>query len=249
MNGMVRLRFWPLVCATAACLDPLAPETDTSPPTPLDTLTHVTVTKVGDLRYVVHWNGAPIACPTSVKQTFPIPYLQERDPWYGEQLRAAGEGSLCDDQDPPEEVYRLSWIPSFDPTVIVRLERLSSGVHLSAVRLSGAGGYEPGVPVARARLDLAESEWRHWLHLVSSARFWTAPTAESHKVLDKDGNEVYGMGLDGAQWLLEARRGADYHAVDRWSPMRNGPYAAFRAASEWLLNRSGLVGDSLVVSY
>jgi hypothetical protein len=25
-------------------------------------------------------------------------------------------------------------------------------------------------------------------------------------------------GLDGAQWLIEGRRGQTYHAIDRWSP-------------------------------
>jgi hypothetical protein len=55
-------------------------------------------------------------------------------------------------------------------------------------------------------------------------------------------------GADGAQWLLEARRGSEYHAVDRWSPHAD-PYIPFRKACEWLLKRSGLVDSTLVAEY
>ena len=266
---MIR-RWWPLICAPLACLNPLAPTSPEIAPVgtveaqrvPCNIVRNergihgsdcddglLTLATYDDHRYLLHWNGKPVTCTTPVTSLFPVQPLQARDGWYGVQLRAAGERSLCDDPEAAEEVYRLSWIPSFHPTVIIRFERRDQTYRLRGVILSGAGGYEPGIVANSVDTPLTQADWQAWLGLAARARFWTAPTEASDTVLDTSGAVQFVMGLDGAQWLLEARQNGQYHAVDRWSPDPDGPHSAFRTACTWLLHRSGLVPDSLLAGY
>jgi hypothetical protein len=197
---------------------------------------------------VVHWNGTPVECDSRANATFPLAYLQGRDNWYGKQLRATGQRSLCHDLKEADEVYRLTWIPSFHHTIMVRVEKRGATHTLRAVRLSGAGGYEPGRSQVDTTILLSQADWDAWIHLATSARFWEASTTESDSVIGPDGKVQIMVGADGAQWLLEARRGTQYHAVDRWSPHAE-PYMAFRHACEWLLKRSGLADSAVVAEY
>jgi len=41
---------------------------------------------------------------------------------------------------------------------------------------------------------------------------WKLPTRQSE-----------GIGLDGAQWIIEAVKGGRYHVIDRWSPRADDP--------------------------
>lgn len=199
-------------------------------------------------RYIVHWDGVPIRCDTSDTATFPLPYLRHRDGWYGAQLRATGQGPLCAGSATLTSVFRLTWIPSFYPTVMIRIEQHGATYSLYAVRLTGAGGYAPGSKGRDTTVTLASSDWEEWLRLLSAARFWEASTGESDSVVSPHGKAFAIMGADGAQWLLEGRRGNQYHAVDRWSPHAE-PNLPFRKACEWLLKRSGMVDSVVVADY
>lgn len=238
-----------MLVAPLACWDPVGPATDKLSTLPEASNATVTITTVANYRYLVHWDATPLPCPTNSALMFPVKALQDRDHWYGAQLRAAGAQSLCSDANIAQEVYRLAWIPSFHHTVIVRIERRGGDYSLSAVELSGAGGYDPGTPQRHIAMALRESEWKAWLVLVTESRFWQAQTVAADTVFDSTGTHVDFMGLDGAQWVLEGRRGDEYHAVDRWTPLADGPYGAFRTACSWLLHRSGMVSDTLVAEY
>jgi len=166
--------------------------------------------------------------------------LADREGWYGSQLRAAGEHPLCQSPEQAQVVYRLTWIPSFHPSVIVCIERTSVGYQLRAKTLSGAGGYDPGHLARDTVSSLAGTDLATLARLLAAARFWQLPTTPL-----PDGM----IGLDGAQWMLEGLSDGRYHVVDRWSPNSDGPDAAFRQLAEWLLARSGLVDASIVREY
>lgn len=245
----MRTRWLVVLVAPLACWDPVGPSAPENIDVSETPSAAVTVTTVGNYRHLVHWDATPVRCPTNSTVMFPIKSLQAMDGWYGAQLRAGGAKTLCSDAAVAQEVYRLAWIPSFHHTVIVRVERREGSYSLSAIELSGAGGYEPGTPQRHVAATLSQTEWNTWLNLVAQARFWHAQTVAADTVFDSTGAHVEFMGLDGARWLLEARRADTYHAVDRWSPMADGPYGAFRTACSWLLHRSGLVPDTLVAEY
>jgi len=151
----VGARWLALLVMPVACLDPVGPafEPPSAQPEPSDS--PVTITTVGNYRYLVHWDAKPRPCPTESLKTFPIDSLQARDGWYGGQLRAAGEGPLCSDASPARELYRLAWIPSFHHTVIVRIERRGGEYSLTTVQCRELAGTSPERRWAVARSQSA----------------------------------------------------------------------------------------------
>ena len=170
-----------------------------------------------------------VACAPGDTALFPTAALQEREGWYGKHLRAAGEGRLCARAN-VDEAYRFTWLRTFAPPVVVRVERLRDGYTLTAKQLDGAGGYEPGRLVVNRTVPLGPAEWRRMHVLLDSAGLWSpAPPREDAS-----------PGLDGARWILEGVRGSEYRAVDRWSPTETGPDRHIRATGLYLLQVAGL---------
>jgi hypothetical protein len=166
--------------------------------------------------------------------------LAHREGWYGRHLRVLGEQPFCANADETFEAYRLTWLPSFHPSVIVRIERSSGPYHLAAKVESGAGGYEPGHLARDTSFTLAEADGREFVRLLNSAHFWARPTEPPP---DR------AQGADGAQWILEGLGRNRYHVVDRWSPDIEGPDAPYRRLLEWMLSHSGLAAPELVREY
>jgi hypothetical protein len=134
------------------------------------------------------------------------------DNWFGKYLCAMGEESLAGQE--ADEAYRFLWLPSrgYRP-VAVRVQSSPAGATLFAVELDHRGGTEPGPIKQRLPRKLAAGEWAALQAAVNAAGFWDMPSKKEE------------MGLDGAEWVLEGKRGARYHVVQRWSP-RNDAYRA-----------------------
>ena len=130
--------------------------------------------------------------------------------WYSEQLRALREPTLSENAVTAGEVYRFSWLRSFHGPIAVRVIVLPNGTaRLTAKMADGAGGYNPGTLIVDSIRDIGPKEVRHLRELVQAMDFWRLPVhpAPNGKV-----------GLDGAQWILEASNHGNYHVIDRWSP-------------------------------
>jgi hypothetical protein len=166
--------------------------------------------------------------------------LEDREGWYGTQLRAAGEHVLRCLPGDSGPIYRFLWVPTFHHTVVVRVEPGAIGYRITAKTLSGAGGYDPGALAHEVSYELNDADMGRFTQLVVEARFWELPTVPLPGGM---------MGLDGSQWVFEALEGARYHVVDRWSPRPDGPDAAYRRLGEWLLAHSALAPASLVQEY
>jgi hypothetical protein len=114
----------------------------------------------------------------------------------GEQALAAGADS-----------YRFLYLRTFHAPISVRVQRIGERWLLSARVLSGHGGYEPGHVVTRIDRELSPPEIELLQRRLRAADYWGEPWV----------NEDV-LGVDGAQWVLEGRRGADYRLLDIWSP-------------------------------
>jgi hypothetical protein len=112
--------------------------------------------------------------------------------------------------DKAVEQYRFLWLRTFHKPMAVRIQKDGAAITLRVVRLSGAGGYEPGHIEYDQTLTISASEWDAFLKLVGKSQFWDMPPAEK----DADG-------LDGSQWVLEGQAAGKYHVVDRWTPADN----------------------------
>lgn len=126
--------------------------------------------------------------------------------WYSWQLGAMEEPSLSHSTATYEVSYRFLWLRTFHPPIAVRISLSGNQLQLTAVELSGAGGYEPGVIVRRTSVTLTPHDWGRIESALNADQFWSAPTTTER------------MGFDGASWIIEGRKQDDYHVVTRWSP-------------------------------
>jgi hypothetical protein len=127
------------------------------------------------------------------------------------------------------ETYRFLWLRTFHHPVAARLKVAPDGSGELIVKvLNGKGGYEPGRLIRNSTMRVDKDGVIRFLKLLDEAGFWAMPPEETM------GNSV---GVDGAQWIIEAAKGGQYHVVDRWSP-DDGPYR--KAGLFLVLNLGGL---------
>lgn len=140
----------------------------------------------------------------------PWPLIGEvEEEWYPDQWIAAREPSffLFSEQDaPPKFALRFSYIPSFSPSIFVRVQENDGTYTLFAKRLDGAGGYEPGSIASSKKITLSDEE-----------------VAELQLLLSEDGlfeekADGCALGFDGSKWLFEQIDYQGYRFVKRWSP-------------------------------
>jgi hypothetical protein len=145
--------------------------------------------------------------------------------WYSKHLIAMGESRL---PEGPGQTFRFLWLRSFDHPIAIRVACIERTCKLTARRLGGRGGYEPGSLVERKARTLSERESARFRALLTEVQFWGQQPPDER------------IGLDGAQWVLEGRRGQDYHVWEVWSPETSGPFTGFRQLCLELLRLSGL---------
>ena len=145
--------------------------------------------------------------------------------WYSKHLVAMGEPLL---PESPGETYRFLWLRSFHHPASVRVVCIDKACDLTGLRTDGQGGYEPGSVVERKTRRLSDTEVARFREMLARVQFWRPQPIDDR------------LGLDGAQWILEGRRGQTYHLWDVWSPENSGPYAAFRELCLHLVRLSGL---------
>ncbi|MDP1617646.1 hypothetical protein [Phenylobacterium sp.] len=130
--------------------------------------------------------------------------------WYSRHLAAAGEPSLLEavkQGTPRRDVYRFTWLRSFEKPIIIRIERAKSGALLmTASRLSGMGGYVPGSIEARISKDLSQDEAHQFRRALSAANGLRLKAVSCR------------WGYDGAQWIFEGVDRGRYRYVERWTP-------------------------------
>jgi len=129
--------------------------------------------------------------------------------WASDHLKAMHEPSLFHPEQPTQgEEYRFLCLRTFHKPIAIRIWSEADGAQMRVVRLSGAGGYEPGHIESDMTSHVSPEDWKRFRDFIAKAQFWRLPT--------KDPNEE--LGTDGSQWILEGRATGKYHVVDHWSP-------------------------------
>jgi len=162
----------------------------------------------------------------------PIPLIGEveRD-WYPRQWKAAREPSfyrLSKEGVPPEFSFRFSYIPSFTPSVYVRIHKVENGYRLIAKKMSGAGGYEPGEISQSKEIRLSPDQASELERRLANGKFFDEAPATCDS------------GFDGSKWIFESVDKNGYKFLKRWSP-RSG---AVRDLGVYLLGLSGFGIDT-----
>jgi hypothetical protein len=147
--------------------------------------------------------------------------------WFSEHLRAADESSLYQDsrasRSSARETFRFTWLRTFHPPVVVRVEIDGQNGRLIGKQLSGAGGYDPGHLARKVERRLTAVEIERLYGLIAKTRPFE---------MGLPGCE---LGTDGAVWIIEGIDRMGYHFVKRWSP-DGGPV---REVGDYLISLTG----------
>lgn len=150
--------------------------------------------------------------------------------WYSKHLRAMGEPSLF----PPKNTvtaYRLLVLPTWGHPISVRAELVGGAYKLTACRLDGQGGYEPGKVAEKHEVTLTKDDTASLTALLNALRMFKRPTKDGH------------LGMDGDQWILEGVAGGRYHILNLWcagAEVKERGLEPFIAVCQFLISHSKL---------
>jgi hypothetical protein len=167
----------------------------------------------------IHFNVAipPAAFGASARSRLSPAERAQAERWYERAMAMQYRKFLTPMNEPPlwrpskkghrVTVYRFLWLPSFHNPVAVRIVKSERGAVLHAVRLCGAGGYEPGSIIEHKRVRLSPALWKRIASRLDDAKFWTLPKREPPPpgVLSMDGDEL----------IVEGVKDGRYHIVMR----------------------------------
>ena len=146
--------------------------------------------------------------------------------WYSHRLLSLKEDSLFP-LAPGSEVYRFTWIPSFEGTTVIRVERREK-VYSLHVKVEGR---DEGPTPMDKRILLTPSQWQALQQRLEQARFWT---------LDRFPRALPLAHSDGSYWLFEGARNGSYRALDIDTPNPEGRARDFYNLGAFLLELSGI---------
>jgi len=153
--------------------------------------------------------------------------------WYGKSLERMNEPRLlARTKDPNAEIYRFTILPTWGNSITVRVQRHAELYSLSARRLDGQAGYDPGKLAESKDIELDANDSKTLEVLIQNLNFFRLPTDDGV------------MGFDGDEWIMEGVSHGNYHVVERWcagdyNPRKRG-LKPFLALCKFLIDRSTL---------
>jgi hypothetical protein len=153
--------------------------------------------------------------------------------WYGKSLLRMNEPRLPElAKDVSADVYRFMILPTWGNSIVVRVRRHGELYSLSARRLDGQAGYDPGKLVETKDLELGVDDSNALDTLIHNLNFFRLPTEDDVR------------GEDGDEWIIEGVSQGKYHVATRWCAASYGPekrnLTAFLALCRFLLDKSTL---------
>jgi hypothetical protein len=152
--------------------------------------------------------------------------------WYGESLQRMNEPRLSElVKGVNTNVYRIMILPTWGNSIVVRSQRHGDLYSLSARRLDGQAGYDPGKLVEAKDIELSADDSKELAVLIQNLDFFRLPTDDDVK------------GFDGDEWIIEGVSQGKYHIAQRWCAKDNPEkrkLTAFLAFYKFLLDKSTL---------
>lgn len=144
--------------------------------------------------------------------------------WYRNQMRAAHAAPLCKTADSDNEYFRFTWLRTFDNPIVITLKKTGNKIQLYAVRLDGAGGYDPGKIIEIRNEAITLTEYDEFSKLIEFSNFWTRKSEYQifQEAVENSGEVI--VTTDGAQWIFEGANHYKVHSFDRTSPNEDAIY-------------------------
>ena len=155
--------------------------------------------------------------------------------WYGKSLERMNEPRLPGlAKNVNADVYRIMILPTWGKPVVVRVQKRGQLYSLSARRLDGQGGYDPGKLVEAKDSELGAADSKSLAVLIQNLNFFQLPTEDDV------------IGNDGDQWIIEGVSQGKYHVAVRWCAdsydSEKRKLTTFLALCRFLLDKSTLSG-------
>lgn len=109
-----------------------------------------------------------------------------------------------------EEIYRLTWIPTFHAPTTIRIWMSDDEYFLTIKRLNGKGGYDLGNLEFEQTHSLTFEKWQQIQNSIKNINYWETSLFTVEPML-----------YDGAGWLLEGRSKNEYHYIYRRIPSKD----------------------------
>ena len=117
------------------------------------------------------------------------------------------ENPLSKMPDCVSETYRLTWVPSFHRTTIVRMWSSIDGRYVTIKRLERTSENRNGSTFTETTRRLSDLEWESTVNSINAYDFWNVASMVKESLPN-----------DGADWLVEGHRKDKYHNIFRISP-------------------------------
>lgn len=128
--------------------------------------------------------------------------------------------------EPDMEIYRFTWLRSFDNPISIRLIKNKDKISLFWKIGKGSGGYEPeGLKTSRSKY-ISLSDYQNFIGLFNNLNIISRP------------NETYVMMTDGATWTLEFKTNSSFKAIKT-----NEPDDTFKQCCLYLLDLANIKID------
>jgi hypothetical protein len=153
--------------------------------------------------------------------------------WYGKALERMNEPRLPGfTKDVNADIYRVMILPTWGNPIVVRVQRHGEFYSLSARRLDGQGGYDPGKLAESKDIELGADDSKFLAVLIQNLNFFQLPAEDRVR------------GFDGDEWIVEGVSQGKYHVAVRWCANSYDPekrkLTAFLALCRFLLDKSTL---------
>ena len=144
--------------------------------------------------------------------------------WYSQALAAFNEPILYHNHS-QDEIYRFTWLRSFNNPVVIKFERHNSDYILTTKEIVDYQGYRPDEFIHNDKATFSLFQWTILEATVERSGFWNMQAKNPEPAAH-----------DGAEWILEANVIGKYHCVERQSPQDK----TFRDCCLYLLSLSRL---------
>jgi hypothetical protein len=153
--------------------------------------------------------------------------------WYGQSLERMKEPRLPEfAKDANADIYRITILPTWGNSIAVRVQKHGELYNLSARRLDGQAGYNPGKLVESKDIALGEDDSKTLAVLIQNLNLFQMSTEDDVR------------GTDGDEWIIEGVSQGKYHVAVRWCAPSYDPrkrkLTAFLALCKFLVDKSTL---------
>lgn len=117
-------------------------------------------------------------------------------------------------------VYRFLWDRSFDPTIIIRLEKERQNVTICWKIMQYNKDFDSSWPSLEFKKVLSLPQWTKFEQMLQEIDYWNMVPQDYHEI-----------GCDGADWVLEGLANGKHKLTVRWS----GNYPQYSACLKYLI--------------